>query len=100
MVAECARTGEPAVLQLVTEDVLGLAADDDEDLEMLRKVGSGSVGVVAARSAGQVVAVVTVANNPGRFITEDDIASVQRLADDAAEALGRLATESAGPGTG
>jgi GAF domain-containing protein len=100
MVAECARTGEPAVLQMVTEEVLGLAADDDEDLDMLRKVGSGSVGVVAARSAGQVVAVVTVANNPGRFITEDDIASVQRLADDAAEALRRLATESAGPGTG
>jgi GAF domain-containing protein len=90
MVAECIRSGHPSIVQLLSDEAIALAAADAEELELLRKLGPGSVGALPVISAGRVVAVVTVANGPGRFITDDDLASVQRLAAEAGEALARL----------
>ena len=90
MVTECIRTGQPSVLQMLSEEAMALAAADDEELELLRQVGAGSVGALPVWSRGELVAVVTVANNAGRFISDDDLGSVKRLAGEAGEALAHL----------
>jgi GAF domain-containing protein len=89
MVAECIRTGLPSVVQLLSDEAIAVEATDAEELELLRKLGAGSVGALPVISGGKVVAVVTVANGTGRFIIDDDLASVQRLAAEAGAALAR-----------
>jgi GAF domain-containing protein len=89
MVAECVRSGLPFVVQLLSDEAIAAAANDAEELELLRKLGVGSVGALPVISGGKVVAAVTVANGPGRFISDDDLASVQKLAAEAGTALAR-----------
>lgn len=93
MVSECVRTGRVAVLQRLSEEALVAAADDDEDLELLRRLAPGSVCVLPVRAGGRLAAVVTMGNDVGRFISDEDLDAAQRLVDAAGEALARL-----GPG--
>ncbi len=50
MLSECRRTGEPAVLQLLSEEAIAAGARDDEDVALLRKVGIGSLAMVPVRA--------------------------------------------------
>lgn len=93
MLSECARTGEPAVLQLLSEEAIAAGARDHEDLVLLRRGGIGSLAMVPVRARHTVVGVLTFANSVGRFISDEDLAAAQRLADEAGNALART-----GPG--
>ena len=93
MLSECARTGEPSVLQLLSEEAITAGARDHEDLVLLRTVGIGSLAMVPVRAGRAVFGVLTFANNVGRFISDEDLAAARRLADEAGNALART-----GPG--
>jgi GAF domain-containing protein len=87
MLSECARTGQPAVLQLLSDEAISAGARDDQDLVLLRRVGLGSLAMVPVRAGRRVVGVLSFANSMGRFISDDDLGAAQRLADEAGEAL-------------
>jgi hypothetical protein len=94
MVEECFRTGEPAVLQSVTDEALAAGAVDEEVLQLLREIGIGSVGVVPVRSGEAVEAVLGFANCPGKFFSEDDLAAIARAAGEAGRLLVELRARS------
>lgn len=83
----CARTGQPSVLQLLTDEVVSASAADEEDMALLRRIGLGSVGVMPVRAGKAIVAVISFGNNIGRFISEADISVIERLAASAGEVL-------------
>jgi GAF domain-containing protein len=89
MLSECARTGEPAILQRLSEEAIVAGARDDKDLVLLRKVGLGSLAMVPVRAGAKVVGVLSFANSVGRFISDEDLAAARRLADEAGKALAR-----------
>jgi GAF domain-containing protein len=89
MLSECARTGRAVVLQLLSEEAITAGARDDEELALLRKVGLGSLALVPVRAGPRVVGVLAFANSAGRFISDEDLAAAQRLADEAGKALVR-----------
>ncbi len=89
MLSECARTGEPAVLQRLSQEAIATGARDDKDLVLMRKVGLGSLAMVPVRAGARVVGVLSFANSVGRFISDDDLAAARRLADEAGKALAR-----------
>jgi anti-sigma regulatory factor (Ser/Thr protein kinase) len=89
MLSECARTGEPAILQRLSEEAIVAGARDDKDLVLLRKVGLGSLAMVPVRAGAKVVGVLSFANSVGRFISDEDLVAARRLADEAGKALAR-----------
>jgi GAF domain-containing protein len=89
VLSECARTGAPAVLQLLSDEAIAAGARDDEDVALLRKVGLGSLGMVPVRAGPKVLGVLSFANSVGRFISDEDLAVAQRLADEAGKAVAR-----------
>jgi GAF domain-containing protein len=89
MLSECARTGEPAILQRLSEEAIVAGARDDKDLVLLRKVGLGSLAMVPVRAGAKVVGVLSFANSVGRFISDEDLAAARRLTDEAGKALAR-----------
>ncbi|MGO9658908.1 MAG: GAF domain-containing protein [Acidimicrobiales bacterium] len=89
MLSECARTGRPVVLQRLSEEAITAGARDDEDLALLRKVGLGSLAVVPVRAGPRMAGVLVFANSAGRFISDEDLAAAQCLADEAGKALAR-----------
>ncbi|HTV10530.1 MAG TPA: GAF domain-containing protein [Acidimicrobiales bacterium] len=92
IVAECARTGQVRLLQHVSDAAMASAARGPRDLEMLKHLGVGSVGAVPVKAGDKVVAVVTVANDPGRFINEQEVEALKRLAAAAGDSISRLRT--------
>jgi GAF domain-containing protein/anti-sigma regulatory factor (Ser/Thr protein kinase) len=90
MVEECFRSGEPSVLQSVTDEALAASAADEEALQLMRSVGIGSVGVAPVTAGGVVAAVLSFANSRGKFLSEDDLAAVTRAAGEAGRLLGEL----------
>jgi hypothetical protein len=93
MVTECARSGQPAVVQVMSHGAIAVAVPDNEDAQLLRKLAVGSLGVIPVSARGQVAAVVTMVNDAGRFISDEDLGAVQRLADEAGAALARLGND-------
>jgi GAF domain-containing protein/anti-sigma regulatory factor (Ser/Thr protein kinase) len=89
MLSECARTGEPAILQRLSEEAIAAGGRDDKDLVLLRKVGLGSLAMVPVRAGAKVVGVLSFANSVGRFISDEDLAAARRLTDEAGKALAR-----------
>ena len=89
MLSECRRTGEPAVLQLLSEEAIAAGAWGDEDVALLRKVGIGSLAMVPVRAGPKVVGVLSFANSVGRFFSDEDLAAGQRLADEAGKVWAR-----------
>jgi GAF domain/Histidine kinase-like ATPase domain len=90
MLVECARTGKPSVVQLLSDEAITAGALDDEDIALLRRVSIGSIGVMAVRSGQAIVAVLSFANNAGRFITDDDMSALSRLTGAAGQSLACL----------
>jgi len=90
LVRECMRSCRPEVIQVLNDDAMALAARDDEDLEMLRTALPGAVCAVPVMVGRRAMAVLTVANNPGRFVSDADLVALQRLSGAAADALVRL----------
>ncbi len=90
------RTGEPALVPEMDEEMLQAVAEDPEQLRLLREVGFRSSIVVPLRSGGAVIGDLALATSTERrAFEEDDIAVAQELADRCAVALGdaRLYTE-------
>ena len=90
MIAECARTGQPLVVQSLTDEAISAGAIDEEDRALLHRVGLGAVGVMPVRQEGDVVAVLSFGNNVGRFINDSELASLEGLTATAGQALARL----------
>ncbi len=103
MLSECRRTGEPVVVQLLSDEAIAAGARDEEDVALLRKVGIGSLAMVPVRAGPKVVGVLSFANRVGRFFAEEDLAAGQRLADEAGMAMastgGPYRTGQGRPGT-
>jgi GAF domain-containing protein/anti-sigma regulatory factor (Ser/Thr protein kinase) len=90
MVVECARTGQPAVLQFFPEEVIVASAADDDEAARFRRLAIGSAGVFPIRDNGRLLGVLSFSNGVGRFISDEDLAFVERLADQAGGTLARL----------
>ena len=68
---------------------MAATARDDDDLRLFG-LTVGSVGAVPVLARGRLVAVVSLANDVGRFISDEDLDAVEQLAGAAGEALARL----------
>jgi GAF domain-containing protein len=90
IVAECSRTGQPSVRQLFPEEVIVASAADDDEAARLRRLAVGSVGVFPIRDNGRLLGVLSFSNGVGRFISDEDLSFVERLANKAGGALARL----------
>jgi GAF domain-containing protein len=99
MLDECVRTGERAVVQLLSEEAVVAGGRDEEDLVLLRKVGIGPIVMVPLRSEGKVAGVLSFSNNVGRFISEEDLAAAKSLADEVGNFLAAWARASRNGGT-
>lgn len=90
LIFECVRTGQTSVLQMLSDDVISAGAVDDEDLALLRRASLGAVGVMPVGTEKSTLAVLSFANNVGRFISEEDLAALGHLTSTAGKALTRL----------
>lgn len=74
LVLRVLRSGEPEIVSTVTEEALAAAAQDEEHLSELRRLGLRSVMVVPMMGFGRVVGAITfvAAEKAGRF-TQDDL---------------------------
>jgi len=90
MIAECARTGQPSVLQVFPEEVIVAHAGDDDEAARFRRLAMGSVGVFPIRDNGRLLGVLSFSNAVGRFISDEDLLFVERLADQAGGTLAQL----------
>ncbi len=86
--AAVVRTGEPLLVEDVTDEMLAAAARDDEHLAALRDLGMRSVLAVPLLVRGQVSGVLTWASSdPARRYDEDDVRFAEHLARRAASAI-------------
>jgi GAF domain-containing protein/anti-sigma regulatory factor (Ser/Thr protein kinase) len=92
IIAECARTGQPSVRQLFPEEVIVASAADDDEAARIRRLAVGSVGVFPIRDNGRLLGVLSFSNGIGRFISDEDLSFVERLADQAGSTLARLSS--------
>ena len=90
LIADCLRTGRAAVVQYLPDEAMVARARDISDLALLRQLAIGSVGVAPVRAEGRILGVASFAKDVGRFVTDDDLGAVQRLADQAGGTLARL----------
>jgi hypothetical protein len=90
LIAGCLRTGRAAVVQYLPDEAMVARARDISDLALLRQLAIGSVGVAPVRAEGRILGVASFAKGVGRFVTDDDLGAVQRLADQAGGTLARL----------
>jgi GAF domain-containing protein len=90
IVAECAKSGKPLVVQVVPDEAILAGAHDDEDVALLRKLKIGSVAASPLFGGGRLVGVLGFGNSVGRFISRDDLDAVGLLADKAGEVLGHF----------
>jgi serine phosphatase RsbU (regulator of sigma subunit) len=82
------RTGEAELIADLPDELLRSAALDDEQLEILRKVGFRSAMVVPMRARGRVLGGIALASaESGRRFDADDLDTAQQLADRCALAL-------------
>ena len=86
-IGSCMATGESMLFQVVPDEVLELAARDEEHLRHLRRLGFGAAMVVALRAGGRVLGALAMANERGRAITDAEYALAQDLADRAGAAV-------------
>jgi GAF domain-containing protein len=90
MIVECARSGQPSVRQLYPEEVIVASAANEDEAAQLRRLAVGSAGVFPIRHNGRLLGVLSFSNSVGRFISDEDLSFVERLADQAGGALARL----------
>ncbi|HZQ26204.1 MAG TPA: SpoIIE family protein phosphatase [Acidimicrobiales bacterium] len=81
-------TGEPVIIEEVTDEMLVEAALDEEHLDMLREFFLRSVMMVPLNARGRTLGVISlVATESGRVYSEDDLALAMDLARRAAVAI-------------
>jgi serine phosphatase RsbU (regulator of sigma subunit) len=81
-------TGEPQLYADITDEMLELAAQDEEHLRLLRAVGMRSVLIVPMRTGGRTVGAMTlVSAESGRRFTDEDVRFAQQVATRAAVAV-------------
>jgi GAF domain-containing protein len=90
IIAECARTGQSSVRQFFPEEVIVASAANDDEAARLRRLAVGSVGVFPICDHGRLLGVLSFSNGVGRFISDEDLSSVERLADQAGSTLERF----------
>jgi GAF domain-containing protein len=90
IIAECARTGQSSVRQFFPEEVIVASAANDDEAARLRRLAVGSVGVFPISDHGRLLGVLSLSNGVGRFISDEDLSFVERLADQAGSTLARL----------
>jgi GAF domain-containing protein len=90
IVVECARTGQPSVLQFFPEEVIVASAADEDEAARFRRLAIGSAGAFPIRNNGRLLGVLSFSNGVGRFISDEDLSFVERLADQAGGTLTRL----------
>ena len=79
--AKVIRTGSSELLPDIPDSALVAAAQDDEHLELLRKVGLRSAIVVPLRARGQTLGAITLLSaESGRRYDEDDLALAEEFA--------------------
>ncbi len=83
------RTGEPLLMSNITDEVLQLAARDEEELRMLRIVGYSSLVVVPLRAHDRIIGSIglVTTNDSNRQLTPDDVTLAEELARRAGVAL-------------
>lgn len=83
------RTGQAELYPDITDEMLVLAAKDDQELlQLLRDVGYKSVMIVPIEARGQVLGVLTlVSTNDNKHYNEDDLGLAQQLAQRAGIAI-------------
>lgn len=89
------QTGEPQLLQTVTDDDLRAVAHDDEHLELLRAAGLRSALIVPMKVRGRTIGALSLGLTGEREYEEDDVGLARSLAVRAALAVenARLYTE-------
>ncbi len=90
IIAECARTGLPSVRQFFPEEVIVASAADEVEAERLRRLAVGGVGVFPIFDNGRLLGVLSFSKGIGRFISDEDLSFVERLAVQAGRTLARL----------
>ena len=90
IIAECARTGQPSVRQFFPEEVIVASAANDEEAARLRRLAVGPVGVFPIWDHGRLLGVLSFSKGVGRFISDEDLSFVERLADQAGSTLAEL----------
>jgi hypothetical protein len=73
-------TGESDVFQVVPEEILPQIAQDDDHLDVLRRLGLNSGAVVAVRAGETIIGAVAVANGGRRFVTDTEFHTLEQLA--------------------
>jgi PAS domain S-box-containing protein len=82
------RTGEPALYDEITDDLLVAAALDEEHLRLLREVGMNAVLIVPLPVRGRTIGTLTMVHaESGRTFDEDDIDFAGQIAARAALAV-------------
>lgn len=86
---EVLRTGEPALYADITDDMLRLVSDDDEQLTLLRSISPRSALCVPILAGDSVLGVITAGttHDSGRRLTVDDCAVMSELGRRAGMAL-------------
>jgi GAF domain-containing protein len=75
------RTGKPELYEEIPEEMLAAAAEDEEHLEMMRKIGLVSGMVVPLAARGRVLGALTfVSSTPDRHFGQDDLGLAEDLA--------------------
>jgi serine phosphatase RsbU (regulator of sigma subunit)/PAS domain-containing protein len=76
------RTGEPDLQREIPDELLVAAAQDEEQLEILRSLGFRSSMIVPLRAGGRVIGdLALVSAGSGRRYDEGDLGAAQELAD-------------------
>lgn len=87
-VGDVIRTGQPLIIEEVTEEMLRATARNEDHLSMLRRAGLGSVVIAPLVARGQVLGAMTLVNAPARrTFTSMDLPLVEELARRAALAI-------------
>ncbi|WNG19112.1 MASE1 domain-containing protein [Cystobacter fuscus] len=86
--AQVLRTGEPLLLPRTTDDVIRNYSADDENVRLIRELGTHTVMAVPLALRGKMIAVLTLASaNPGLPYSSTDIVFVSELGRRAAIAI-------------
>jgi PAS domain S-box-containing protein len=82
------RTGEPELVPEITEEMLGVAAQDDLHLELLTQIGLSSYMCVPLKGRDAVLGAITLgASESGRRFGADDLSLAEELARRVATAI-------------
>ncbi len=93
--AQVIREGRPQLLNEISDELLAVAAQDDEHLRVLRELGLRAALIVPMTVPGKVLGTLTLLSDSGRRFRDADVALAEELARRAGTAVetARLYTE-------